>query len=189
MECPVCKSITSNQEKQKCNVCNADLEIFTLLDKIHKREKKYRRLLILLILLLLVMLGGATAYYFYFFTEGENRTGLLQETISRQQVEIQTLTNEKQLLMTSVIELRREVEKLRDQLEKASDEASVATAPKPGFREIVHIVKRGENLKKIAQRYYGDSDEYVRIMRDNNISNPNRIRINQRLRIRIPMSD
>ncbi len=48
-----------------------------------------------------------------------------------------------------------------------------------------HEVKSGENLSKIAQRYYGDASLYPKIFEANRdvLKDPNMIRVGQKLRI------
>lgn len=60
---------------------------------------------------------------------------------------------------------------------------SLAFGPQPGHAqssEVVHIVRPGENLSSIAARY---NISYVQLARHNRISDPNRLRVGQRLRI------
>ena len=54
--------------------------------------------------------------------------------------------------------------------------------PKPEYPK-EHIVKRGETLSAIADKYYGNGDmlHYMFIARNNNIKNPNKISTGQKL--------
>lgn len=49
--------------------------------------------------------------------------------------------------------------------------------------EHIHIVKQGDNLSKISKYYYRDKKYYPEIASINNISNPNLIRIDQKIKI------
>jgi nucleoid-associated protein YgaU len=92
--------------------------------------------------------------------------------------------------MASVIELRHEIQQLNNKIEEMTLQANATqTTSVPAFREIIHVVKRGESLQRIALKYYGNGDEYRRIMRDNNIRNANHIKVNQRLKIIVPVTD
>jgi nucleoid-associated protein YgaU len=42
-----------------------------------------------------------------------------------------------------------------------------------------YVVKKGDNLSKIAKLVYGDSHKYKQIAMANNITNPNKIRVGQ----------
>ena len=58
--------------------------------------------------------------------------------------------------------------------------------PQPATKyPIVHIVKRGESLSKIAERYYGDYKMWKRLSDHNNIA-PNKIKIKQKIEIPAP---
>ena len=46
-----------------------------------------------------------------------------------------------------------------------------------------HLVKPGESLRRIAQKYYGDGKMYPKIMKDNNIKQPDQIYPGQKLKI------
>ena len=90
-----------------------------------------------------------------------------------------------------MVELRNEVQVLTEKLKKAESQKVVAepSKPKPTPKEIIHVVKRGESLQRIAKKYYGNSDEYQRIMKDNNIKNANSITIGQKLKIIAPVTE
>jgi flagellar basal body-associated protein FliL len=190
MECPVCKNIVSKEDQKKCYICATDLEIFMMLEQLEKKARRQKRFNTFLIVALFLLAGAFIGYIIFYSDHDVSQQQTADETIRQQLIEIQTLTNEKQLLMTSNIELRRELEALTSQLEeRAKNQEPLETLATPAFREITHVVKRGDNLKKLAFQYFGNTDEYVRIMRDNNISNPDHIRINQRLRIMVPVTD
>jgi LysM repeat protein len=48
---------------------------------------------------------------------------------------------------------------------------------------VYHEVKPGESLRRIAQKYYGDGKMYPKIMKDNNIKQPDQIYPGQKLKI------
>jgi nucleoid-associated protein YgaU len=190
MECPVCKTIASKEDQQKCAVCATDLGIFSLIDRIEKNSRRLKRTNALLIVTLIVLAAASVAYYYFDTDHDQTRQKSDMETIRQQQIEIQNLTNEKQVLMASMIELRKEIQQLNNKIEEMTLQANAAqTTPTPVFREIIHVVRRGESLQRIALKYYGNGDEYKRIMRDNNIRNANHIKVNQRLKIIVPVTD
>lgn len=189
MECPVCKTMVDYKEHSTCPVCITDLEIFGLIEKINKRSHRLKRAIVLLSVLLFLFIAAAGAYYLYFRNRDTAQQLVSHRKIRQQQIEIQDLLHEKQLLTASNIDLRNQVQTLAMKLEQAENEKQKTEQKQPAFREISHVVKRGESLQRIALKYYGDKDEYKRIMLDNNISNPNNIRVNQRLKIIVPVSD
>lgn len=190
MECPVCKTITSKEDQTKCGFCDTDLEIFRLIEKLEKVAKKRKRINLVLSVSLVLFAIAAIVSYYYYIDLNHERQHTDAETMAHQRIEIQNLTNEKQVLMTSIIELRKEIELLNNKVEKLSTQTTPPNTPTtPAFREITHVVKRGESLQRIAKKYYGNGDEYRRIMHDNNIRNANHIKVNQRLKIIVPVTD
>ncbi len=49
--------------------------------------------------------------------------------------------------------------------------------------ETMYVVKSGDNLSKISKLYYGNANEYAKIVKANNISDPDKIKVGQQLRI------
>ena len=49
--------------------------------------------------------------------------------------------------------------------------------------ETMYVVKSGDNLSKISKIYYGNPNEYAKIVKANNISDPDKIKVGQQLRI------
>jgi len=49
--------------------------------------------------------------------------------------------------------------------------------------DTVYTVKAGDTLGAIAQKYYGNAAEYRKIAHFNNISNPDLIKVGQKIRI------
>jgi len=190
MECPVCKAIVSETDSMKCKGCATDLEIYDLLGRIERKSTWHRRSMFFVLILLILVLLAAGSYIFIFSDHNKNHLETAEATIRQQQIEIQNLNNEKQVLMASLLELRQEVQTLKLRTEKKAETVVQAAEPdQPAFHEIIHVVRRGESLQRIAKKYYGSGDEYHRIMQDNNIKNPNHIRINQRLKIIVPANE
>ena len=47
----------------------------------------------------------------------------------------------------------------------------------------MYIVKSGDNLSNISKSFYGTAGEYTKIAQANNISNPDKIQVGQKLKI------
>jgi nucleoid-associated protein YgaU len=46
-----------------------------------------------------------------------------------------------------------------------------------------YTVKAGDNLSKISKLYYGDPNQYARIVKANNLADPDKIKVGTQLRI------
>ena len=64
---------------------------------------------------------------------------------------------------------------------------SVEKKNQSNIHYILHVTKKGENLSKLAQKYYGDNLKYYIIADFNNINNINNIYVGQK--IKIPVLD
>lgn len=67
------------------------------------------------------------------------------------------------------------------QMAKQAAEITIGSSSSSG--EIVHVIKNGDTLGKIAAQYTGNADNYEAIATYNAIKNPSAIRIGQRIRI------
>lgn len=65
----------------------------------------------------------------------------------------------------------------------AAGAKELASERDPDTSDTVYVVKLGDTLSAIAQRYYGNAMEYKKIAHYNNISNPDHIEVGQRIRI------
>ncbi|WP_261664024.1 BON domain-containing protein [Deinococcus sp. Marseille-Q6407] len=66
---------------------------------------------------------------------------------------------------------------------KVHEGAKELTKEKDEQGETVYTVKAGDTLSLIAQRYYGDLNEYRKLAHYNNISDPDHIEVGQKIRI------
>jgi regulator of replication initiation timing len=189
MECPVCKNITEGAEFRQCSICDTDLEIFTIAEKLEKRANRRKKLLVFFFIVSIASLLAIPGLFLLMSEDHSERLQQLESQVLAQLIQIQTLTNENQMLMAANIDLRFQIENLNLQLADLSEKQQTETTKEPELREIIHIVGRGDNLKKLAARYYNDSEAYRRIMQDNNLRNPNHISIGQRLKITVPVTD
>ncbi len=47
----------------------------------------------------------------------------------------------------------------------------------------MYVVKSGDNLSNISKSFYGNANEYTKIAQANNLSDPNKIKVGQELKI------
>jgi uncharacterized membrane protein YidH (DUF202 family) len=90
MECPVCKTITSNEDQQKCTVCATDLGIFCLIDKIEKNSGRLKRTNTFLLIFLIVLACAAVAYYFFYKDHNQTRQQTDMETSGNSRLRFRT---------------------------------------------------------------------------------------------------
>jgi nucleoid-associated protein YgaU len=159
--CPICNKaglpdFTINEVN--CPQCNSQLKAFLLLNSISSSNKKKPGIYFLWGLALLTVL---------FF-------GLFLKS-----------TNEKNLAHNNNIILRDSITNLVGQkivLEKIIKERQINRANESTLK---YVVKKGDNLYKIAQFFYGDGNMYKQIEADNNLKQPYSLKIGQILLIKI----
>ncbi len=66
---------------------------------------------------------------------------------------------------------------------KIVQDVKAMVADRDENQDVVYTVKSGDTLSAIAQRYYGDGNEYMKIAQANRIDNPDHIQAGQRLKI------
>lgn len=210
MECPVCKATLPKRKKHsQCTNCNADLEIYDIMAGIEDKIGSQKSTIFILTMLIVVFVGSMAAYYFYFSKPPlQDNLQLSTDLIKQQQAEISQLQTEKSILMQSIIDLQTRLEAVTGQ--PAESVISRPTGMQPAPQQIdtnrppmqtptpvatptrttpdvpverIHVVRRGETLRQIAEIYYGNPDAFTRIMEDNNIKDPNQISVGQRLKI------
>ncbi|HSW67113.1 MAG TPA: LysM domain-containing protein [Bacteroidales bacterium] len=215
MECPVCKiTLPKKKKHSQCTNCNADLEVYDLIAGIEEKVSGQKSTIFILTMMLLLFVGAMAAYYFYFSKPPlQNNLQVSTDLIKQQQAEIQQLQTEKTILMQSIIDLQARLEAASGQ--PATSVISRPTPLQPDTPNIntniprvqtptptppvvtpvvtpaqvserIHVVRRGETLRQIAEIYYGNPDAFTRIMADNNIKNPDQITVGQRLKIILP---
>jgi len=66
---------------------------------------------------------------------------------------------------------------------KIVQDVKAMVADRDENQDVMYTVKSGDTLSAIAQRYYGDGNEYMKIARANGIDDPDHIQAGQRLKI------
>ncbi len=196
MECPVCKTTIDSNNQNQCPGCSTDMEIFYALSRIERKSLKQKGWIAALSLLLLLVMVGVIAYYFLtiipiaeYKSSADLQASQLRETVLK-------LESENQSLVEGMLALDVQIDSLKSQLnilqatsiaarpEAKADIAKTAPKDNSNAEEIIHVVKKGESLLTLAIRYYGRKEEFVRIMKDNNLKNSDHIWIGQRLKIK-----
>ncbi len=167
MECPVCKNPGLPDDAISCPKCSSDLEAYELTKKIKKAGKG--RLIYgyiasaLFIIILFVWIMNCLSNWGPDKKPDEaiadNETTILAQELKQQQQlnsQLQVKNNE----------LKTELGK------KVQGEAK---------KQQEWTVKEGESLFSIARKVYGNGFNYPTIAEDNNISDPNKIQVGQKL--------
>jgi LysM repeat protein len=117
----------------------------------------------------------------------------LQETVDQLSIELQSAKAELQAHEarpdTSAAVPDRATEVASNNQRVVPPEPPVNTTRNPGITfPATHVVKSGENLQKIAEKYYGDKNQWRHIYKENSsrIRNSNTLRIGQRIIIPPP---
>ena len=164
MECPLCNSSGIPDDAKSCPQCKADLEAFHLTNKIGKKSKN--RLLfgtIVTILLAIVVLAWAIMFVLH---PGEDK-----------QADKEIPNEEFSLVKADLEKTQNQNEQLKNENKELSDKSTESTAK----REKTYIVQEGESLFTIARKIMGNGYKYVDIAKDNNIEDPYKVLIGQKL--------
>lgn len=164
MECPLCKHTGLDANTDICPSCKADLTAYHTLDVLEASYKKQKNTSLLLLLLFIVAVIACAAIFF--LSGAENMSKETEETLASYETKVQELTNQNQTLNKQISELKAE----NSQLKKEKKKEAVAEQ-----EQIVHIIKDGESLFGIAQKYLGDGKLYPRIAKLNGIDDPDLI--------------
>ncbi len=194
MECPVCKNEVNTEEGLLCPECMTDLEIFESISCSERRSRRLRWWATILTVIIVLLLALAFAAYFFILKDQVSKNTEHEALIQEQSLALQRLETENQRLSQAMLEMGS----VKDSLEKiiqtqqaqvtaqSTDREKTAknnTTVQPASTDIIHIVKPGESLQSLALRYYGDKYQYLRIIKDNGLKNPDHIWVGQKLKI------
>ena len=150
MNCPVCDKSglpDYNVNSVVCPQCNSDLSGFVQLEKssivYNKSIKRQKRLLFISAIIILVLI-------LLFVPRSNKQTEFIQGQLQQKQ----TIIN-----------------KLSYELANKDEEVQILKKSKQETEEIFfnYVVKKGDNLSKIAYFFYNDWEMYKKIQLDNNL--------------------
>ncbi|MDD3877922.1 MAG: LysM peptidoglycan-binding domain-containing protein [Bacteroidales bacterium] len=175
MKCQICNFSELKPDDKTCPNCQSDLEVFTLISNTNDLfRKKNNIILILIITLLISILSGIYLYI------------RAKKAITYRNEKIENLQNENKTLSETIENLRLgEVQEIsNDSLQiNTTESAAVNTqetaevntiSTSPAVTE-QYVVATGDNLWRIAEKFYNDGFKYAKIASDNNITNPREI--------------
>ncbi len=179
MNCPICNFSELSEGAASCPACQSDLEVFAHLEDAHKQHLFQKRLIAVLAVLLVIVAvvsWGATRFFYV----AENKHLQADTTANNATVYWLIKRNEtlkeNEKLNAELISFKAEVKSLNEMLG--------ANKSSPTSQEaITHIVKEGESLCNIAEKYYQDGLQYKKIADDNGLTDPKSIRAGMKLTI------
>ena len=203
MECPVCKASGIKKGSPRCPRCNSDLEVFGQIENLEEGSSGSTAALMIAYFLVLACVVSFLLFYFYVFTDAKASSDVNKTQIKQLTTQIEGLKTENEQYLQQIIDLRTQIgggAESATQVSKTKKEANAqiqtnpvkqVTAPQtkkldqPAAQSgvIYHEVQPGESLRRIAKKYFGDMDQYPKIMKDNNIKTPDQIYPGQKLKI------
>ncbi|MBN1340349.1 MAG: LysM peptidoglycan-binding domain-containing protein [Bacteroidales bacterium] len=165
MQCPVCNKSGIPEEAITCPECQSDLQSLHLIEKI---DKSHRNRLYLSVILAVALLLVAAAWIFTGLNRSSHGT---KESVDAGNALITE--------STVMSELKAENAALAAANEKLTAEITQLKAKK----ETGYVVKEGESLFTIARKIFGNGFRYTEIAEANNIADPNKIVVGQKLKI------
>ena len=171
MECPVCHHKQSEEDALNCPNCHSNLEGFRVLDTIEQEQKRWKMLVyILSSFLLLVIAGWAMSGQLVEEEVLMDKTSLYEDSLALQRSEIEWLSSEVQSLKESNAQMAEQITTI-EVLEMAKDGETI----EKDYH--VHIVKQGESLWSIAEKYHDDGFKHEEIAGHNELNDPHFIEV------------
>jgi len=203
MECPVCKASGIKKGSPRCPRCNSDLEIFGQIENLEEGSSGSTAALMIAYFLVLACVVSFLLFYFFVFKDVKASSDVNKYQIKQLTTTIEGLKTENEQYLQQIIDLRTQIgggseSAVPTTRTKTGPDAQLQTNPvkqlpslqtkkqdQPAAQTgvIYHEVQPGESLRRIAKKYFGDMDQYPKIMKDNNIKTPDQIYPGQKLKI------
>ncbi|MDP4290193.1 MAG: LysM peptidoglycan-binding domain-containing protein [Bacteroidota bacterium] len=203
IECPVCKASGIKKGSPRCPRCNSDLEVFGQINHLEEGSSGSTAALMIAYFLVLACVVSFLLFYFFVFKDAKTNSELNKTQIKQLNSQIEELKSENEQYLQQIIDLRTQIgggadNSASESKNKKDNNVSVQVPqpkqstvsqpdkqaqPKAQSSVIYHEVLPGESLRRIAKKYFGDMDQYSKIMKDNNIKKPDQIYPGQKLKI------
>lgn len=176
MNCPVCNFSELSEVAASCPACQSDLEVYAHLKDARKQHIFQKRSIgILAVLLVIVAVSwGATQ----FLDVAENKNLKADTTASNAAIAWLIKEKENAALKAEITSFKNEIRSLNEML------GANKSSPDTSGNVTIHLVKEGESLWKIAEKYYKDGWQYKKIADDNGITDPKNICAGTELKIK-----
>ncbi|MGY8953495.1 MAG: LysM peptidoglycan-binding domain-containing protein [Flavobacteriales bacterium] len=171
MECPVCHHKQVEEDALNCPNCNSNLQGFRVLDIIEQEQKRWKIMLYILGGFLLFIIA-VWAMRDQLIEEGVSmdKTSLYKDSLALQRSEIEGLSSEVQSLKESNAQMAEQIKEF-EVIEMAVEGESL----EKDYH--VHIVKQGESLWSIAEKYHDDGFKHEEIAGHNELNDPHFIEV------------
>jgi len=207
IECPVCKASGIKKGSPRCPRCNSDLEVFGQIDTIEEGGSGSTAALMLAYFMVLVTVIAFVLFYFFAYKDAKAAADVNQTKMRQLTEQIDQLKTENDQYLQQIIDLRtrlgsgsdvsdvpvkpKKEESAQNQISQNSSSQRQAPVSQPKQIEqtksqggiVYHEVKPGESLRRISKKYFGDTEMYNKILKDNNIKTPDQIYPGQKLKI------
>lgn len=167
MNCPICDKAGLSEDAQTCTQCDSDLTVFLLLNQmeisaniLRNSQKKateqlqksltIKRSIIAVSLLVGLLL---TSYGFWFYSEKTTEYRQMMSLVQTEKDSLQKVVFENQALIHHINTQKQKLEKQKT--------------------NIKYVVRKWDNLIKISRFFYGNDNQYLEIMKDNNLQEGN----------------
>ncbi|NWJ49659.1 MAG: LysM peptidoglycan-binding domain-containing protein [Bacteroidetes bacterium] len=206
IECPVCKASGIKKGSPRCPRCNSDLEVFGQIDTIEEGGSGSTAALMLAYFLVLVTIIAFVLFYFFAYKDAKAAADVNQTKMRQLTEQIDQLKTENDQYLQQIIDLRtrlgsgsdvsdvpvkpKKEESAQNQIQNSSSQRQAPVSQPKQIEQtksqggvVYHEVKPGESLRRISKKYFGDTEMYNKILKDNNIKTPDQIYPGQKLKI------
>lgn len=175
MNCPICNFSELSEGAVNCPACESDLEMFGYLADVRKQHLFQKRSIVVLVVLLAILSVSWVTIRFMDVAENKN----LQADTTANNATIAWLIKEKEneALKAEITSFKNEIKSLNEML------SANKSSPDTSGNVTIHMVKEGESLWRIAEKYYKDGWQYKKIADDNGLADPQSIRAGTELKI------
>jgi cell division protein FtsB len=167
MKCPVCSSSGIPDDHSQCPQCLSDLEAFQLTGQIQKTSKSSFVMAIVSSLLFIIIL---LAWIFSFFYQNEDVKSADVKTESNEAIQMK---GDYDKAIADNNSLKKENGELKERLKTLAVEKVK--------RKKEYKVLDGETLYGISRKVYGNGYKYVDLAKENNIQEPDKLKVGQTL--------
>ncbi len=175
MNCPVCHEPDLDKSTKSCPKCSSDLELLTQIKITRKLLIRKNNTIALLSILLVIAILSA----FYLSIKAKSTLSGEKEKVSRSLTKEEKVSKNQQYTLDMENQQKAAVSDTIKSFVDATKKSESHDNNEKNQNAIEHIVKKNDNLWRLAITYYQDGYKYQKIAHDNNIENPELLKIGQ----------